>query len=318
MKSIKNLSQWLLIFGFVFSIAACSDDDDNMTTEDPQTIATIATETDDLSILVQALVKADLVSVLEGTGPFTVFAPTNAAFGDLLAAKGFASLDDVPTDVLTSILLNHVVNGNFQSSGLSTGYVATNATEASTGNNLSLYINTDNGVTLNGVSNVITADVNASNGVVHIVDAVIDLPTVVTFATADNTFSTLVAALTRSDLTTDFVGVLSGTGPFTVFAPTNDAFGSLLTELNLNALGDIPVATLDAVLKYHVVGGSNVLSTMLSDDMAVETLADAEFTIDLENGAEIVDGQNRRTSIVVTDVQASNGVVHVISNVILP
>ena len=318
MKSIKNLSQWLLIFGFVFSIVACSDDEDPIINEEPQNIAQLASATADLSILVQALDRADLVSVLEGTGPFTVFAPTNAAFGDLLATYGFASLEDIPNDVLTSILLNHVVNGNFQSSGLSTGYVATNATEASTGNNLSLYINTDNGVTLNGISNVTTADVEASNGIVHIVDAVIDLPTVVTFATADNTFSTLVAALTRGDLTTDFVGVLSGEGPFTVFAPTNDAFGSLLTELNLNELGDIPVATLDAVLKYHVVGGANVLSTMLTDDMPVETLAAAEFSIDLDNGAEIVDAQNRRTSIIVTDVQAANGVVHVINNVILP
>jgi len=317
MDLIKNLSKILVIFSLAIFAVSCGDDDEPTGSGDP-TIAELASDTDDLSILVAALDRADLVSTLNGAGPFTVFAPTNDAFENFLTANGFNSLEDIPVEVLSSVLLNHVVSGSVSSSQLSTGYIETAATEATSGANINMYVNTSNGVTLNGSSQVTQADIVADNGIVHIVNEVIGLPTVVTFATADNTFSTLVSALTRSDLTTDFVSVLSGDGPFTVFAPTNDAFTALVGELGISGLGDIDTATLDAVLKYHVVGGANVLSTMLSDDMAVETLANVGFSIDLDNGAEIVDNRGRRISIIVTDVQASNGVIHAVDRVILP
>lgn len=317
MDLIKNLSKFLVIFSLAIFAVSCGDDDEPTTSGDP-TIAELASDTDDLSILVAALDRADLVSTLNSAGPFTVFAPTNDAFENFLAANGFNSLEDIPVEVLSNVLLNHVVSGSVSSTQLTTGYIETAATEATSGANINMYVNTTNGVTLNGSSQVTQADIVADNGIVHIVNEVIGLPTVVTFATADNTFSTLVAALTRSDLTTDFVSVLSGDGPFTVFAPTNDAFTALVGELGISGLGDIDVATLDAVLKYHVVGGANVLSTMLSDDMSVETLANVGFSIDLDNGAEIVDNRGRRISIIVTDVQASNGVIHAVDRVILP
>ena len=314
MLSLRN---FLFLFILAIGMISCGDDED-ITTEDPKTIAELASETSSLSTLVAALERADLVETLNGTGSFTVFAPTNDAFNALLQANGFSGLEDIPVDALTSILRNHVVTGQVLSTQLSTGYVKTNATESTTGNAIDMYINVDNGVTINGTASVTQADITTSNGVVHIVDAVIDIPTVVTFATSDATFATLVQALTRSDLTTDFVSVLSGAGPFTVFAPTNDAFGDLLAELNLSGLGDIDVNTLDAVLKYHVVSGANVLSTDLVDDMPVGTLLASEFMIDLDNGAEIVDANGRRIGMVVTDVQAGNGVVHVVNKVILP
>jgi len=317
MDLFKNLSKFLVIFSIAIFAVSCGDDDEPTTSGDP-TIAELASDTDNLSILVAALDRADLVSTLNGDGPFTVFAPTNEAFENFLATNGFNSLEDIPVDVLSSVLLNHVVSGSVSSSQLTTGYIETAATEATSGNNINMYVNTTNGVTLNGTSQVTQADIAADNGIVHVVNEVIGLPSVVTFATADNTFSTLVAALTRSDLTTDFVSVLSGAGPFTVFAPTNDAFTALVGELGISGLGDIDTGTLDAVLKYHVVGGANVVSTMLSDDMDVETLANVGFSIDLDNGAEIVDNRGRRISIIVTDVQASNGVIHAVDRVILP
>lgn len=302
----------LLAVGFI----SCGDDEGEVLEFD--TIAQIATDTPELSTLVAALERADLVATLDGDTDFTVFAPTNAAFNAFLADNGFSDLESIPVDVLRQTLLNHVVTGNFQSSSLTTGYVKTNATESNTGNNIDIFINVENGVQLNGQSRVSSADIIASNGTVHVVDAVIALPTVVTFATADANFEILTAALTRSDLTTDFVGTLSAEGPFTVFAPTNDAFGDLLAELGLSGLSDIPVETLDAVLKYHVIAGANVLSSTLTDDMEVSTLQNVDFMIDLDNGAEIVDNQGRRTSIIVTDVQSSNGVIHVINRVLLP
>ncbi|MCB0576373.1 MAG: fasciclin domain-containing protein, partial [Saprospiraceae bacterium] len=143
-------------------------------------------------------------------------------------------------------------------------------------------------------------------------------PTVVNHALNNPNFSILVTALTRSDLSVDYVSTLSGDGPFTVFAPTNDAFADLLTELGANSLDDIPAATLDAVLQYHVVAGANVLASQLSDEQVVTTFQGGTFKVDLSSGAQIIDAQNRTANIILTDVQGTNGVVHAIDKVILP
>jgi uncharacterized surface protein with fasciclin (FAS1) repeats len=242
------------------------------------TVVDLAIAVEDTSTLVQAVLAADLAGALSGEGPFTVLAPTNFAFGQFLAANNFSGLADIPSDVLTQTLLNHVVAAPLQSSDLSTGYASTLATSAAdTDSNLSLYIDTTDGVRFNGSSSVALANINAENGVIHVVDAVVKTPSVVDFALADPNFSTLVAALTRQDLTTDFVSILStpnGTAPapFTVFAPINDAFGNLLTELSLNSLGDIDEPTLNATLTFHVVGGANVRDSALTDNFTVPTL----------------------------------------------
>ncbi len=306
-------------------VTSCSDDDSNNTNQDGNSIADIASANQNLSILVQALDRANLVATLDGQGSYTVFAPTNQAFEAFLDAKGFASVEDVPVPTLKEILLNHVVSGAATSSSLETGYVKTMAKgSASSTNTLSMFINTANGVVLNGgASNggatVTTADIMASNGVVHVVNNVIDLPTVTSHAIANPDFSILVQALTRDDQP-DFAGILSGTqsAPFTVFAPNNAAFASLLTELSLPGLASIPQATLENTLKYHVVAGQNVLSTSLMDNMEVATFQGGEFTINLEGGASIADANGRVSTITATDVQASNGVVHMVNKVLLP
>lgn len=284
------------------------------------TIAGLAMMTPDLSILAQALQITGLDAALNNrNAEFTVFAPTNASFNTFLNANGFSSINDVPVNALTQVILNHALTGIALSSSLSTSYTTTLATFGSTSNNLSLYINTDNGVTLNGVADVIVADVMAANGVVHVVDAVINLPTVVTFALADPTFSNLVAALTRPDQP-DFVSVLStpnGTSPapFTVFAPTDAAFGDLLVELGVGGLGDIDGPTLTATLNMHVIAEANVRAEDLVS--GVVTTLGGEITIDANN-ATITDSNGRVSNIIVVNVQAANGVVHAIDKVILP
>jgi uncharacterized surface protein with fasciclin (FAS1) repeats len=313
----------ILTLAFI-PLVSCSDDDSEKMPQS-ETIAEVASANADLSVLVDALERAGLTATLDGSGSFTVFAPTNQAFTAFLQQKGFANLQAVPVPVLKEILLNHVVSGTATSSSITTGYVKTMAKgSASATNTLSMYINTANGVVINGgVSNggatVTTADVMASNGVVHVVNSVIDLPTVTNHAIANPDFSILVQALTRDDQP-DFAGILAGTqsAPFTVFAPTNAAFGNLLTELNLTGLGQIPQATLENTLKYHVVTGQNVLAASLTDNMDVTTFQGGSFTINLEGGASITDANGRVSTITATDVQASNGVVHVINKVLLP
>ena len=324
MKNLLQLSKLTFLLFVGFSIQSCSDDDDDVTTPTgPSNIVEIAIDTPDLSNLVAALSVADgnLVDVLSG-GEFTVLAPTNEAFETFLAANGFMSLSEVPTDVLSNILLNHVISGTINSTNLvdaGSGYSTTNASNMD-GDNLSLYFDTSSGVTFNGISSVVAADIVASNGIVHVVDEVIGLPTVVTFAVSNPALSTLVAAMTTEGLSVDIVSILSSSdepSPFTVFAPTNDAFGSLLAELELNALGDIPVSILEATLGTHVAPEANVRSTDLVDGMSVNTIS-STITVSLSDGAKLIDPNGRESNIVAVDIQAYNGVVHVIDNVLLP
>jgi uncharacterized surface protein with fasciclin (FAS1) repeats len=307
----------MLVIAGVISSCKKDDDDDDMNTS--QNIVELAQTNSNLSSLVAAVQKAGLVDALSDESKnYTVFAPTNAAFDAFLSANGFSSLDAVPVDVLTKVLLNHVIAAEVKSADISTGYVKTLATYGSTTSNISMYISTAGGVVmLNGGAMVTTADVDANNGVVHVIDEVIGLPVIPTFAVSNPNFSILVQALTRSDLSANYATVLSGSGPFTVFAPTNDAFAAVLTELGVSSLSDIDAATLEKVLTYHVVSG-NVLEDALTEGQTVTTLETGTFTIGLSGGAKITDENGRVSNIVATDVQGTNGVVHVVDKVLLP
>ena len=314
---MKTISKILTLFLAISLFISCDDDDPVVETN---TIVDVAVK-NNLSSLVTAVTRTDLAETLSGNGSFTVLAPTNEAFDTFLQNKGFASVNDVPMAVLRNILLNHVITGSLKSTDLSTGYANTNAISAASNTNMSIYIDTSNGVKFNGVANVDIANVEADNGVVHVIDEVIDLPTVVTFAVADDNFSILEQALTRESSFT-YVTTLStdsGTNPapFTVFAPTNTAFANLLTELNVQGLSDIATATLISTLNTHVVPGANVLEGALTDNMPVTTLGGG-LTVNLTaTGATLTDSQSRVSKIEATDVQANNGVIHVIDRVVL-
>jgi len=315
MKILSKLKIAFAIIALTSFTISCDNDDEPVV---DNTITGLAKTNSNLTILVQALVKADLATTLQGTGPFTVFAPTDAAFVAFLKTTPYATLNDVPKDVLTQILLNHVVSGKVKSTDLSTGYVKTLAKSATSGTNtMSMYVDLTSGVKLNGVAKVTTADVMASNGVIHVVDAVINLPTIVTHATANANFTSLVGALTKAGQP-NFVGILSGTGPFTVFAPTNDAFTAFNTELAPGGIAGVSTANLTKVLQYHVVSG-NILAASLTEGQIVSTLQTPQkFTVQLAGGAKIKDANNRISNIVATDVQCSNGVIHVLNKVLLP
>lgn len=325
MKTFRFLFKTVLILILSFTtFTSCNNDDETMPMPITNTIVDFVSNSPDYSILLEALQLANgnLPDVLNGEGPYTVFAPNNAAFAAFLLDNNFGALSDIPTDVLTQVLLNHVVSGNAVSSSLETGYSINSLSTATPNeNNMSLFINTADGVVINGIATVTTADVSVDNGTIHAVDAVIGLPTVVTFAVADPNFSVLVTALTRSDLTFDFVGTLStpnGTAPapFTVFAPTNDAFVDLLAELNVASLDDIDEPNLKGTLEMHAVAGANVLAAGLSDGMTIGTLG-GNITANVTGGATLTDANDRVIEIIAVDVQASNGVIHAINKVLL-
>ncbi|MBZ9777601.1 fasciclin domain-containing protein [Psychroflexus sp. CAK8W] len=321
---MKFLSKLLLLAIIATASVSCSDDDDAPVTPpsgDP-TIADLVTENDQFSSLLAALERTDLVTpFVGGSGNLTVFAPTNDAFSAFLQDNGFSSLDEVPEDLLREVLLNHVVTGRVLAADLSTGYVNSLGIGSASEANLSLFINTENGVTVNGVSSVTTPDIVATNGVVHEVDAVIGLPSVVTQALANPEFSTLVAALQRASTeTTNYVDILSGSesSPFTVFAPTNSAFEDLLAALGVQSLNDIAPETLATVLEYHVIAGSNVRSGDLTTGLSATTLQGEDLVFDLSDNPQISDASTINANIDVVDVQTNNGVVHAVDKVLLP
>ncbi|GGX35403.1 fasciclin domain-containing protein [Aquimarina muelleri] len=244
----------------------------------------------------------------------TLLAPTNAAFTALGDISGLSSIE------LEQILLNHTISGKLQSTDLSTGYNNTLATYDSSDNNLSIYINTEDGVSFNGISKVSIADIIASNGVIHIVDNVVALPTVVTLVTANPDFSTLVSALTTLTPSTDFVATLNtslGTNPapFTVFAPLNSVF-DVITVPAENEL--IPI------LQHHVIAENNVRSSDFSNGLVTPaTLEGGTLTVVMPGTnsavANLTDGSgNADIEILMVDIQASNGVIHAIGKVLIP
>ena len=186
---------------------------------------------------------------------------------------------------------------------------------------LSLYLNTDMGVTINGSSNVITADIDASNGVIHEIDAVILPLSIAELLAVNAEFSSLVTALSVADGNLDSVLASPATGPVTVFAPNNAAFAQLLTDLNLSTLPELVTAIggtgeLASVLLYHVVG-DNITSDEVGPGM-VTTLQGASFDISTTTGVQITDGAGTTTNVIATDIQGTNGVAHVLDYVLLP
>lgn len=317
---IKNTFIYAILFVVSLAFVGCSDDTEGT---DPQptvtnTIVDIA-KGENFTSLAAALERVDLISTLQGEGPFTVFAPDNDAFEALLTELRIDGLDKVSDAQLKEILLNHVVSGKVMSTDLTAGYVSTLATGAQA-TKASLLVDLADGVLLNNRAKVTTADVVADNGVVHVISRVLLVPNVVDAAVANPSFSILVAALTDERLAeTDFVSILSGDGPFTVFAPTDAAFGRLLASNDdWNSLADIPVATLEAVLKYHVIAGDNITSSEITDGATPTTFEGSTITINTTDGVVITDKGGRKSKVAIANVQTSNGVIHAIEEVLLP
>lgn len=262
---------------------------------------------------------ADLTSTLSGPGPLTVLAPTNAAFTDLLAELGMTK-EQLFADkaLLTSVLTYHVLGAKVKAADIPQGSPITTAQGGY------FKIDTSSGALAvtdgrNRISAITKTDIGASNGVIHVVDKVL-LPadrtvvgTAAALAAADPPeFTLLVEALQ----TTGLDATLNGTGPFTVFAPTDAAFAALLTDLGMTKdelFAD--TALLTSVLTYHVVPDL-VLKADVPVGSPITTVQGGTFTVD--GMLKITDAHGGVANIVATDVLASNGVIHVIDTVVLP
>ncbi len=272
--------------------------------EELPTIFDIVESSEVHNTLEAALLAAELDGVLAGEGSFTLFAPTDEAFANLPANLVNALLTD-PSGVLTDILLYHVVGSAAFGPDLSDGQeIATLFDDQ----NVVVTIESGN-VFINGAQ-VIVADIEASNGVVHVIDAVLipETTTILDVVVGDTDFSTLATALTEANL----ASIFGEPGAYTVFAPTNAAFDALPDGL-LEALLAEPEGDLTQILLYHVVDGI-ALSTDLSDGQEIATLFGEEVTVTIEGDDVLINN----ALVVVTDIVTVNGVIHVIDAVLVP
>jgi uncharacterized surface protein with fasciclin (FAS1) repeats len=267
------------------------------------TVVDIVVNSASHNTLETAVIAAGLADDLSGAGPFTVFAPTDAAFAALPAGTLTKLLSD-PTGDLADILLYHVLSGKVKSTSLRNGMKSTTLL----GKDITVTINA-NGVFINNAK-VTVADIMADNGVVHVIDAVLLPPTVTVVDIVVNSAShnTLETAVIAAGLADD----LSGAGPFTVFAPTDAAFAALPAG-TVEALLTDPTGDLANILLYHVLGAS-VKSTDLSNGQTATTLLGKDIKVTISASGVFINN----AKVTVADIMADNGVVHVIDAVLLP
>lgn len=303
------------------ALAGCGGGDDPAAPATPSTplnLVGLAQSDARFTTLVSAVVKAGLDGALSGTTELTVFAPTNAAFDAAATAIGLADgpalVAALPGTELAKVLQYHVVAGRNLAASLTTGNLGTLYTFS--GSAATLKVDTTAGVQITDeiltVATVTTADLQASNGVIHVIDKLLVPPgvlNVVQMAQLNGTFSSLVNAVVATGLT----GTLNNaTATLTVFAPTNAAFQAADALVQTLTTGQ-----LSTVLLYHVLD-TVVLAADIPFGTPVLTEAGQNITINNPGTPSITDTTTTPASIVAVDINASNGVIHVIDKVLIP
>ncbi|MGF2414052.1 fasciclin domain-containing protein [Ferruginibacter sp.] len=300
------------------TIFSSCDKDDDTTPAATNTITDVVVNTASYSVLKEAVTKANLATTLSGTGPFTVFAPDNAAFAS--AGITSATVTTLSSTQLSDLLLYHTIGAKILAANVPAG---PNAKVVTAGGDSVFVTKNAAGVFVNGIA-VAQADIAADNGVIHRLAKALNKPSgniVATAQAAGSGLDSLVKAIVRANNAPGgdptLINTLS-TATITVFAPTNAAFTQLLAALGTNNIDNIPVATLLAVLRYHVVAGRAFSSDLANGSLAM--LAGGNTTISLSTGATIRGNGNGGTAsnIVATNIMARNGVVHAIDRVLLP
>jgi transforming growth factor-beta-induced protein len=299
---MKHVKLFLfLLLGLV--LAACTS------SEPMPTVTEVMEEDSRLDTFMTAMNKSG--GMMEDGKTYTIFAPTTEAFFKFFAESGLTAEEFLSQDGLADILSYHVAEGSFKAADI----IAVGKVTTLEGSDITV---TTEGSTvlLNGTAKVLEPDLMASNAVIHIIDAVLVPPTpeptknIVEIAASDERFSTLVAAVTKAGL----VETLSSPGPFTVFAPTNDAFAALLAELGITAEELLNSPDLRSILTYHVIAEKLTAADVVALDK-VTTVNGKDITVEVVDGNVILNGSIK---VIITDIMASNGVIHAIDGVLLP
>jgi uncharacterized surface protein with fasciclin (FAS1) repeats len=330
MKSL--ILKTLLVSASLFIFTACGDDDEDNPTPTP-TLAAVVEGDARFTILLDALQRTGLDATLDAQGTYTVFVPTNEAFNNLFASLQLPDLDALETDLglegLENVLLYHVLGSRVTASQLTTGYLTT-LSENSNGNGLSIYANVGNDVMLNSKAKIERTNINASNGIAHVISEVILPLSVFQLIAVNPNYSSVESALTLADgnLTT----ILSNrNASFTIFAPDNEAFDDLVAatpnvENLIELVTALGTAQLSNVLLYHVVAGE-----LRSGDLTIGSLTTSaddgmggnfSFSVNINSAGDVTIADRSTTTddatVELVDATGTNGVVHGITAVLLP
>lgn len=350
----KNITTYFAYILTCVVLVSCNIEDDSVevipfvpgVVENPVTITQVIIKDPNFSTL-EALMRrietaatkpeGKILSVLNQPGNTTVFAPTDAAFNAFMLANKITDLGKLPIATITNLVYNHLMTGKFLAADLSTGFVSTQASRG-TGTalvRLSMYVNTNNGVLLNGVAKVVSSNVSLNNGVIHTVDAVINVPTVRDLIAMNPESSTYSAAVVHADTSTPTTVVgdaLANTSAsVTAFVPTNAAFNSVFLELDptgaVKKITDLPSIQVANITKLHIISTSTASAPISSNLFVSKTntklqtiLSGTAGQVNFNGTAKTIKDPRARTGNIVPllDIQGINGVVHTLDKVLLP
>ena len=325
MKIINKLFKTAVVLSITALVFSCTKPVEADST--PKTsILEMAKSQPNLTYFLGAVQITGLESALSDAGSSTVFAPTDDAFKAYFAANGIQNFVSIPIPVLKQILLNHVVSGALKNTDfVNNTYIKTSSFgNASLTNPLSMYVtNANNVIKLNNNATIAVSNLTTNNGILHIVDRVITLPRMLDLINPNPNFTTLASLLKRTgqpDFTaTPYLGTATSV---TVFAPTNAAFTSLNTELLPGGTASVLPADITKVLKYHFVAGNVVSNTLMMGTLYPTLLTSpaTSFGVNTTIGTTLLDIHvpQRACKVSATDIQANNGIIHVLDRVMLP
>jgi uncharacterized surface protein with fasciclin (FAS1) repeats len=319
-KQIKNLA--VVVFVTIAMLSCSKSDSPTVTIPEVKAktiVELLQADPTNYSVLMAALTKTDLVTALNGTTKLTLFAPTDDAFS--VAMITITSINTMTTSEVAALkqtLLNHVIGTEVKAADLpTTGYIKTLAKfDVTSTATLSMYVAKTDVVTLNGGAKVLAADIIAANGVIHKIDKIINLPTILDHIKLNTTLSKLNSSF--NTISNGYVTNATTANPLTIFAPTNIAFAN----------ATISTADSERVLTYHLVDG-NKPSTSLSEGQEISTkmiltavAANKSIFITLTGGVKVQDtggtAPNNKSNVTTSDIQGTNGVIHIIDRVLKP
>jgi len=332
MKKLSLYAYLLLLAMSSLMLTSCGDDDSTDPDPEPEpepelNIIEWAEAQGDFSLLLAAAEKAGLTETLaDPASQFTIFGPKDETFQAFLDLAAGGTLDNVDAATAGAILTGHALLGLRKGADLTTGYTTSLGRLAMAPDGAftsSMFINTDGGVAVNGGvaatggATVLEADLEASNGIIHVVDNVIVPAKIPTYIAVDPDFSMTLEAISRPDLGIDFAGAAGGDDILTVFAPNNAAWTAFLSNNGLASIADIPAATLAVALGKHIISsGVNVRSADITDGMMAANLAGGMITLGTSNGVTVNAGGASTATVVEADIQAHNGVIHKIDTIL--
>jgi transforming growth factor-beta-induced protein len=306
LKSMKNKKNFIKIFSVlttmtIFLLSACEE---KVQTDEKNIVEVLSTESD-LSTMFAAINYGMIGNLLENYSPFTVFAPSNEAFDEFFTNLGVSGIEDLSSETLDSIILYHMLGGEVQASLFENGFVST----LSAGPDFQPMVMLMSGYksTLNVDATITGFNIMASNGVIHVIDKVLLFPTVLDILNMDGGFKHFVEAMNKAEMDS----IMIAKGPYTIFAPTDEAFEELFTDRGMSGIDDMTKEQLVPILQFHIARGN-----LESADLNYSTIStlNGDVVVDLSSSYVI----NSSANVTEIDLQGKNGVVHSINKVLIP